>query len=78
MTYTKQPRSLPVIDVPSAKNTVYLPELPVKTDNLEEDNVSEDVISIYHSLSKLYTKLQKLNSALIQHKQEGKGDSNEN
>ena len=75
MTYTKQPRSLPVINNPGDKNTEYLPVLPVNTGNPEDDNINDSVISIYYSLSKLYTKLQKLNSVLIQHKQEGKGDS---
>ena len=74
MTYTIQSRSLPVINAPSVINTEYLPVLPVNTGNPEEDKINDSVISIYYSLSKLYTKLQKLNTILIQQKHKVKGE----
>ena len=75
MTFTKQPRSLPVTDKPDRENAGPLHLQLVKTGNPTEAEINDSLTSIQFSLSKLYTKLLKLNAALlILKKQQEKGE----
>ena len=64
MIYTKQPRSLPVIDKPEKLNTEIIAIQPFKTDDSKADEINKDLVSIQFGLSSLYTKLQELNFKL--------------
>ena len=70
MAYTKQPRSLPVIDKPNKAESFSVQQ--IKIGNPEEDEINDSLFSIYYSLSNLYTKLQRLNSVIIQQKEKGR------
>ena len=74
MTFTKQPRSLPVIDKPDRENAESFPVQLVKTGNPTTAEINYGLTLIHGSLSNLYTKLRKLNAVLIQQKQEKGGN----
>ena len=78
MTYTKQPRSLPVVDKNIIENTDSSALQPLRTDSPEVEELRENLLSIHCGLNTLYTKLIKLNAVIEQHKEQDKGEESEN
>ena len=64
MTYTKQPRSLPIYCQPSNENLAPPNTQSVKLDELQTDESFELLISIYNSLAKLNDRLGMLDNLM--------------
>ena len=76
MTFTKQPRSLPIMDDPDSKSIQSFSICPAKAADTETAEIVKGLFSVQCGLNDLYKKLNKLNSLIIQHKE--KGEMNEN